>query len=178
MPVENTHIAPRAAASRGNICSLTGAGTSTAFPEAANQGTILYTNTTLYFYDPELIGDAASIFTYNAETNTQRTLSVNGSDNYPLQNVQGGIASDPSTGRMFYTGHFEGENDTNTSPPSSKSPWMQILYEDSKTDEVKWLEGAGAGPGWGGAAMHYLRYGKEGVLIAFGGTLVRSILLK
>ncbi|KAK6529091.1 hypothetical protein TWF694_004309 [Orbilia ellipsospora] len=142
---------------------------STSFPEAGVQGTILYTNTSLYFYDPVFPRDTTSIFTYNAETNTQRTLSVNGSDNYPFQNTQGGIASDPSSGRMFYTGHFEGTEGSDTSPPTAKRPWLQILYEDGRNNTVTWLEGAGGGPELYGAAMHYLRYGKEGILVAFGG---------
>ncbi|KAK6499828.1 hypothetical protein TWF481_010186 [Arthrobotrys musiformis] len=48
-------------------------------------------------------------------------------------------------------------------------PWMQILDASEGDDKVKWLEGAGRGPTLLYGTLQYVRYGKKGILVGFGG---------
>ncbi|KAF3913185.1 hypothetical protein AA313_de0205365 [Arthrobotrys entomopaga] len=64
---------------------------------------------------------------------------------------------------MYYTGSQNDANGTVT------QPWLQILDASRGDMNAKWLTGAGGGPDLLYSSMNYVRYGKKGILVAFGG---------
>lgn len=121
-----------------------------------------YDNSSLLFYVPNTTtGD--KIWTYNVSTETFQELSVKGSSNNPAVTDNGAWISNPATGQSYYTGNPS----SGLARRSPSSPWLQIL--DSSTSNIQWLAGGGGGPLLSYAAMVYVRAGKAGILVAFGG---------
>ncbi|KAK6531146.1 hypothetical protein TWF281_007970 [Arthrobotrys megalospora] len=155
------------------------------FPINSDAGIGIYTNTTIYFYDPSISNE--EIWTYNAQTEEFKKVTIADEQNVPLQVFAGGWASDPATGLMYYTGSYRnsqkkkrrrdggylidggvvGEYALEKRAPTR--PWMQILDASEGDDKLKWLEGAGRGPTLLYGTLQYVRYGKKGILVGFGG---------
>ncbi|KAF3179662.1 hypothetical protein TWF106_002862 [Orbilia oligospora] len=157
--------------------------TPSGFPVNSDAGIGIYTNTTIYFYDPSISN--SKIWTYNADTEEFKEITVADDQNVPEQIYAGGWASDPATGMMYYTGSYrnsqkkrkrswgwltggkEEENVLERRAPTR--PWMQVLDASEGDDKAKWLEGAGRGPTLLYGTLQYVRYGKKGILVGFGG---------
>lgn len=146
-------------------------------PYQDDDGMFLYTNTTLYFYAPSLDStNGTEIWTYDVENQEFNKLDVEGGDNVPHQIYPGGYASDPANGMMYYTGSYRdsqkrrkrkrGKSGLGERAP--ERPWLQML-DASRPGEEKWLEGAGDGPTLLYGTLQYVRYGKKGILVGFGG---------
>ncbi|KAK6332344.1 hypothetical protein TWF696_003062 [Orbilia brochopaga] len=164
-------------------------------PFDSDTGIILHTNTTMYFYEPDGVNNnGTSVWTYNAQTEKFALVTIDGGENVAYQPYQGGYASDPGTGRMFYIGGYRNsqkkrkrkrELDTGLTIGNSVAmpenvkrelaeraptiPWMQILDASEGDDKAKWLPGSGGGPTLLYGQLNYVRYGKKGILVGFGG---------
>ncbi|KAF3936105.1 hypothetical protein ABW20_dc0109653 [Dactylellina cionopaga] len=162
-------------------------------PVNSDTGIFMYTNTTLYFYEPEVndIDNGTSIWTYNAESSEFKQATVGGGENVPYQIFPGGYASDPATGRMYYTGSYRNsqkrrrrkrrEREENLlelvgeeyafelEKRAPSRPWMQILDASRGDNNANWLTGVGNGPTLLYGTLQYVRYGKKGILVGFGG---------
>ncbi|RVD84105.1 uncharacterized protein DFL_005873 [Arthrobotrys flagrans] len=157
--------------------------TPSGFPTNSDTGIGIYTNTTIYFYDPSISN--SKIWTYNAQTEEFQEVTIADDQNVPEQIYPGGGASDPATGRMYYTGSYRnsqkkrkrrwggliggGEEENVLEKRAPTRPWMQILDASEGDDKAKWLEGAGRGPTLLYGTLQYVRYGKKGILVGFGG---------
>ncbi|KAK6356192.1 hypothetical protein TWF718_000564 [Orbilia javanica] len=157
--------------------------TPSGFPVDSDAGIGLYTNTTIYFYDPSI--SSSKVWTYNAEKEEFKEVTIADEENVPEQVFAGGWASDPATGTMYYTGSYRnsqkkrkrrwggligGREEYNTLEKRVPTrPWMQILDTSGGDDNAKWLEGAGRGPTLLYGTLQYVRYGKKGILVGFGG---------
>ncbi|KAK6544630.1 hypothetical protein TWF694_001319 [Orbilia ellipsospora] len=149
-----------------------------------DEGVFLYTNTTLYFYEPDQDRtNGTSIWTFNASNETFTQVTVGGGENVPYQLYPGGFASDPATGRMYYSGSLrnsqkrkvkrtlgdvegEGYGVVRRAP---SVPWVQILDASGGDFNASWVGGAGGGPTLLYGTLQYVRYGKKGILVGFGG---------
>ncbi|EPS44696.1 hypothetical protein H072_1312, partial [Dactylellina haptotyla CBS 200.50] len=157
-------------------------------PIGSDAGIFLYTNTTLWFYEPDSdSSNGTSIWTFNAQNETFSQVSVGGGENVPFQIFAGGYASDPATGTMYYTGSYRnsqkrrrrkrrtlgsggvGEYEFELDKRAPTRPWMQILDASRGDGNATWLSGAGRGPTLLYGTLQYVRYGKKGILVGFGG---------
>ena len=95
--------------------------------------------------------------------------------------------SDPATGQMYYTGGYRnsqkkrrkrapgevGEYKFELEKRAPTVPWMQVLDASTGEKNATWLTGAGRGPTLLYGTLQYVRYGKKGILVGFGGVDVR-----
>ncbi|KAK6363443.1 hypothetical protein TWF730_000874 [Orbilia blumenaviensis] len=153
------------------------------FPVNSDAGIGIYTNTTIYFYDPSTSNSA--IWTYNVQTEEFKEINIADEQNVPEQVFAGGWASDPATGLMYYTGSYRNSQKRKRrdidgpingaveefalEKRAPTRPWMQILDASEGDDKAKWLEGAGRGPTLLYGTLQYVRYGRKGILVGFGG---------
>lgn len=141
-------------------------------PYSDDNQLFFYDNSTLYFYDPDTYlnqtGLRGSMWTYDVASEIFTYINVSGDTNIPYAPHQGAFVSNPATGMSFYTG----VQDKGLGKRDVTVPWVQV-FDSSTSADVKWLTGAGGGPQFSEAQMVYIRSGKEGVLIAFGGVDVR-----
>ncbi|KAF3926541.1 hypothetical protein AA313_de0200729 [Arthrobotrys entomopaga] len=155
-------------------------------PANDDEGVFMYTNTTLYFYEPDQDRtNGTSIWTFNASNQTFAEVTVGGGENNPYQIFPGGFASDPATGRMYYTGSLknsqkkrkvkrtlgdvEKEEGYGVVKRAPSVPWVQILDASRGDYSANWVGGAGGGPTLLYGTLQYVRYGKKGILVGFGG---------
>ncbi|KAJ6259317.1 hypothetical protein Dda_6217 [Drechslerella dactyloides] len=169
------------------------------FPYDSDTGVILRTNTTIYFYEPNGNNhNGTNVWTYNAETAKFAQVTIGGGENVPYQIYPGGYTNDPATGRMYYTGSYRNSQagkkrkrdleprwdarptigDSAAMPENVKRelarraptvPWLQVLDASEGDQAAKWLTGTGNGPTLLYGVLTYVRYGKKGALIGFGG---------
>ncbi|KAI1153059.1 hypothetical protein F4825DRAFT_416790 [Nemania diffusa] len=146
--------------------SLTG-GTSPAAGGAA--GTFFYDHTTLYPYaglvGPEADGINNALWAFNSTIDSWKLVQVEGGKISFGNNSEGVHASDSRTGTSFYTGGwtmaYNGTNNGTVKFQSFNSDSPQWTFETA----VNSIQGPDILKG----AMVYVRKGKAGVLIAFGG---------
>ncbi|KAI8944594.1 hypothetical protein F4801DRAFT_585271 [Xylaria longipes] len=132
-------------------------------------GTFFYDHTTLYPYaglvGPEADGINNQLWAFNSSNNMWNLVPVEGGKISFGSNSEGVYASDPQTGRSFYTGGWT------------------LAYNSTGNGTVKFRSSTDENPNWDfqtfytgiqgpnilKGAMVYVRKGQAGVLIAFGG---------
>ncbi|KAI0454373.1 hypothetical protein F5B21DRAFT_243559 [Xylaria acuta] len=132
-------------------------------------GTFFYDHTTLYPYaglvGPEADRLNSQLWAFNSSNNMWRRTEAAGGRIPFWGNSEGVYASDPRTGKSFYTGGtilaYNGTNNATVKFDSSADnnpQWdIQTFYPGIPGPDI--LKGA----------MVYVRRGREGILIAFGG---------
>ncbi|KAI1128813.1 hypothetical protein F5Y10DRAFT_239563 [Nemania abortiva] len=134
-------------------------------------GTFFYDHTTLYPYAGliglPLDGSDNILWEFNTSTNSWNWVKLEGDQLIPFANSSEGVyASDPRTGTSFYTGGYTvGFNSTYNGTVKFQSPDPGPLSWEFQTPSV----GTMPGPNILKGAMVYVRKGRAGILIAFGG---------
>ncbi|KAK6541490.1 hypothetical protein TWF694_007299 [Orbilia ellipsospora] len=140
------------------------------FPYQSTHGILMSTNTSLYFLNSD-----EGVYVYDILNNKGEFDVVPMNHSHPAGSSKGGYASDPVTGRMFYAGTYDG---TTEEMDNKGRGWLEILETDHRTPKEtsgenitpRWVNRVDNGPSLVGSALNYLRYGKQGVLVAFGGS--------
>ncbi|KAJ8117712.1 hypothetical protein ONZ43_g4144 [Nemania bipapillata] len=132
-------------------------------------GTFFYDHTTLYPYaglvGPDAGGSDSSLWAFNSANNTWTSVQVEGGQISFGNNSEGVYASDPRTGTSFYTGGYTvAFNGTYNGTVKFRSPNPGPLGWEFRTAVVGMQ-----GPDILKGAMVYVRKGRAGILIAFGG---------
>jgi hypothetical protein len=133
-------------------------------PYAVDFAPLFNDNTTLYFYNPENT-NSDTIWTYNVSTSSWKEVQVSNAADNPPAPKPGGWVSTAGIGKSFYMGTPDDAlSGRDTTVPN---PGLQIL--DTTTTPPAWKAGIQGGPLLSSAEVVYVRSGKQGVLIAFGG---------
>ncbi|KAI0454144.1 hypothetical protein F5B21DRAFT_525217 [Xylaria acuta] len=132
-------------------------------------GTFFYDHTTLYpyagFVGPEADGIHNALWAFNSTIDSWSLVQVEGGKISFGNNSEGVYASDSRTGTSFYTGGWEmAYNGTNNGT---------VKFQSFNSDSPQWTFETATngiqGPNILKGAMVYVRKGRAGVLIAFGG---------
>ncbi|RWA10724.1 hypothetical protein EKO27_g4395 [Xylaria grammica] len=132
-------------------------------------GTFFYDHTTLYPYaglkGPEADGINNSLWAFNSTIDRWHLVQVQGGKVSFGNDREGVHASDPRTGTSFYTGGwttaYNGTHNGTVKFQSFNSDSPQWTFETT-TDGIQ-------GPDMLMGAMVYVRKGRAGILVAFGG---------
>ncbi|GAW21442.1 hypothetical protein ANO14919_109610 [Xylariales sp. No.14919] len=132
-------------------------------------GTFFYDHTTLYPYaglkGPEADGINNSLWAFNSTIDRWHLVQVEGGKISFGNDSEGVHASDPRTGTSFYTGGwtmaYNGTHNGTVKFQSFNSDSPQWTFETT-TDGIQ-------GPNMLMGAMVYVRKGRAGILVAFGG---------
>ena len=132
-------------------------------PSSVDFAPLFTDNTTLYFYNP---ADTTSdtIWTYNVSTTTWKSIPVSNAGSNPSAALTGGWVSAPGTGKSYYTGTSDSALARRDTVPN---PGLQIF--DSTSSTPKWTSNIQGGMLLSSGELVYVRSGREGVLLAFGG---------
>ncbi|KAI0390156.1 hypothetical protein F5Y17DRAFT_462060 [Xylariaceae sp. FL0594] len=132
-------------------------------------GTFFYDHTTLYPYaglvGPQADGINNALWAFNTSSEKWKLVQVEGGRISFGNNSEGVHASDPRTGRSFYTGGWElAYNGTHNGT---------IRFQSFNSDAPQWSFDTGVtgmqGPDILKGAMVFVRKGQAGILVAFGG---------
>ena len=144
--------------------------TNLTYSKTINDHVFLYDNTTLYFFETDE-DTGTSMWAYNVSQSSFMDLSVGGGPNNPVIAADGAWASNPATGQSWYVGASSSGLAKRSASLSTPSP--QIL-DSSTPSNISWLPGASDGPQLSAATMVFVRAGKAGILVAFGGVNVSA----
>ncbi|KAJ3568922.1 hypothetical protein NPX13_g6259 [Xylaria arbuscula] len=135
-----------------------------------NSGTFFYDHTTLYPYaglvGPDANGINNALWAFNTSSDSWNLTAVEGGQISFGDNCEGVYASDPRTGTSFYTGGwklaYNGTNNGTVKFRSSNSNIPVWSFETAFGDKLQ-------GPNILKGSMVYVRKGRQGILVAFGG---------
>lgn len=132
-------------------------------------GTFFYDHTMLYAYaglvGPEADGITNALYAFNTSDNSWNLTQIEGGSFSFGSNTEGVYANDPRTATSFYTGGWTiAYNGTNNGT---------VKFQSDNTHRPSWTFHTGSpdnqGPDILKGAMVYVRKGRAGVLVAFGG---------
>lgn len=132
-------------------------------------GAFFYGHTMMFAYaaivGPESNGSSNALWAYNTTNSSWALTTVEGGKIAFGDNSEGVFTSDPGSGLSFYTGGYKmAYNDTNNGI---------VRFDASNTAEPEWnfatIQTGLQVPNILKGVMLYLRKGKAGILVAFGG---------